>query len=106
MAGKPEILSVVSNAAFALMSLSLSNLFKLGFEIGIFSYFLGCFAIQLWTINKNLILVSIIFGCPLFVMQSTLDSQPEPTNGDQDIHSSSDSRPEVEGCQHIIRVHT
>jgi drug/metabolite transporter (DMT)-like permease len=48
--GKPEILSIVSNAAFALVSLSLHRLINFGFEMGVFSYFLGCFAVQLLTI--------------------------------------------------------
>ncbi|KAL5095723.1 hypothetical protein RYX36_000050 [Vicia faba] len=89
VAGKPELLSLVSNAALALMSLSLSRLVKLGFEIGIFSYFLGCLVIQLWTIDGKLILVAIIFGCPLFIMQSSLDSEPEVCNGSQVINSDS-----------------
>jgi len=39
--GKPDKLSIVSNAAFALVSLSLHKLISFGFEIGVFSYFLG-----------------------------------------------------------------
>lgn len=72
--GKPETLSIVSNAAFALVSLSLHKLIKFGFEIGVFSYFLGCFAIQLLiTINWMLIFVAIFFGCPLCVRHSSLN---------------------------------
>ena len=92
--GKPEILSLVSNAAFALMSLSLSKLIKFGFEIGIFAYFLSCLVVQLWTINWMLILVAIIFGCPLFVMHSTSHSQ-EAVDRDHIIDESSGSDPEV-----------
>jgi hypothetical protein len=68
--GKPDILSVVSNAAFALVSLSLHKLFKFKSEIGVFSYFLGCFTIQLLTINWMLIFVAIIYGCLLSVIHS------------------------------------
>ncbi|XP_057446646.1 TMV resistance protein N-like [Lotus japonicus] len=71
--GKPEIKSLVANAAFALVSLSLSKLIKSGYEIGMFAYFLGCFTVQLVTINWVLILVAIIFGCPLVVMHSSSD---------------------------------
>jgi len=92
--GKSEILSIVLNAAFALMSLSLSKLIKFGFEIGVFAYFLGCLAVQLWTINWMLILVAIIFGCPLFVMHSSSHSQDE-VDTDQIIDESSGSDPEV-----------
>ncbi|AES76432.1 transmembrane protein, putative [Medicago truncatula] len=75
--GKPDILSVVSNAAFSMVSLSLHKLTNFGFEIGGFSYFLGCFTIQLLTINWILIFVAIIYGCLLFVIRSSLNSQPE-----------------------------
>jgi len=92
--GKPEILSIVSNAAFALMSLSLTKLIKFGFEIGIFAYFLGCLTVQLWTINWMLISVAIIFGCPLFVMHSSSHYQEE-VDTDQIIDESSGSDLEV-----------
>ena len=92
--GKPEILSIGSNAAFALMSLSLSKLIRFGFEIGIFAYFLGCLVVQLWTINWMLISVAIIFGCPLFVIHSSSHSQEE-VDKDQIIDESSGSDPEI-----------
>ncbi|XP_027357539.1 TMV resistance protein N-like [Abrus precatorius] len=95
VSGKPEIRSLVANAAFALMSLSLSKLIKFGFEMGIFCFFLGCFTIQLVTIDFKLISVAIIFGCPLFIMHSSSDYQPQVSNQGQDIYSSSDSRPEI-----------
>ncbi|WJX66915.1 hypothetical protein P8452_51422 [Trifolium repens] len=63
----------------------------------------SCFAVQLLTINWILILVAIMFGCPLFVMHSSLNSQPEVASGDQVIHSSSDSEPNVDSRgQHVI----
>lgn len=92
--GKPEILNLLSNAAFALISLSLSKLIRFGFEIGIFAYFPGCLAVQLWTINWMLILVAIIFGCPLFVMHSSSHSQ-EQVDKDQIIEEPSGSDPEA-----------
>ncbi|MCH93721.1 exocyst complex component EXO70B1-like, partial [Trifolium medium] len=103
--GKPEILSVVSNAAFALVSLSLHKLINFGFEIGVFSYFLGCFTVQLFTINWMLILIAIFFGCPLFVMHSSLNSRLEVASGSQVIHSSSNSILAVDsGGQHIVGI--
>ncbi|RHN52585.1 hypothetical protein MtrunA17_Chr6g0482151 [Medicago truncatula] len=81
--GKPEILSIVSNAAFALVSLSLHKLINFGFEIGVFSYFLGCFTVQLLTINWMFIFVALFFGCPLFVMHSSLNSKREVASGGQ-----------------------
>ncbi|KAJ1386707.1 putative transmembrane protein [Sesbania bispinosa] len=91
--------SLVSNATFALVSLSLSKLIKFGFEMGMFSYFLDCFVVQLFTINWKLILVALLFGCPLFFIHSSWDSQPEVGNEGQAIHSSSDSEPEVDSAQ-------
>ena len=101
--GKPEILIVVSNVAFTLISVSFSKLVKVGFE-AIFSYFLGCLSIQLWTIDKKLISVAIIFGYPLFVLQTYSDSQTKATDGGQDIHPSSDLTPEVNIHNHSDHV--
>lgn len=78
--GKPDILSVVSNAAFAFVSLSLHKLFKLKSEMGVFSYFLCCFTVQLLTINGGLIIVAIIFGFLL----SYIHSSPNFATGRQD----------------------
>nr|WIL60029.1 nodulation protein [Melilotus officinalis] len=83
--GKPEILSIVSNAAFALVSLSLHKLINFGFEIGVFSYFLGCFTVQLLTINWKLIFVAVFFGCPLYVMHSSRNSRLELASGGEVI---------------------
>lgn len=83
--GKPDILSVVSNAAFALLSVSLHMLFKFKSEFGMFSYFLCCFTIQLLTINWMFIFVAIIYGCLLFVMRSSLNPQPEVARGEHEV---------------------
>jgi hypothetical protein len=113
--GKPDILNVFSNAAFVLVSLSLHKLFGIGSEIGVFTYFLSCFTVQLFTINWVLIFIAILFGCPLFVIHSSPNSQPEVANdgsdgqhgsevasGGQVSHSSPNSQPEVaSGGQHV-----
>jgi hypothetical protein len=88
--GKPEILSVVSNTAVALVSLSLHKLINFGFEFGVFSYILGYFTVQLFSINWMLILIAIFFGCPLFFMNSRR-LELEVASGSQVIHSSSNS---------------
>jgi len=94
--GKPDILSVVSNAAFALVSLSLHRLFKLKSEMGIFSYFLCCFTVQLLTINWMLIFVAIIYGGLLFVMHS----QSQPSRGQR----SNSELAAGSGGQHVIAI--
>ncbi|KAJ1386709.1 putative transmembrane protein [Sesbania bispinosa] len=122
VSGRPETLSLVSNAAFALVSLSLSRLIQFRFDMGIFSYFVGCLTIQLVTINWKLILVAIIFGCPLLIMHSFSDcrlkaggqvihsySDSQPDTGDEGhvVHSSLNSQPEVGRFgQHVIDIHT
>lgn len=95
MSGKPDILSMVSNVAFALTSLSLSRVFNIGYDLGIFSCFQALLTAQLMTIHFLLILVAIVIGCPLFVMHFALDSKSEVGNEGKDIHSPLDSRPKV-----------
>lgn len=92
--GKPDILSVVSNAAFAFVSLSLHKLFKLKSEMGVFSYFLCCFTVQLLTINGGLIIVAIIFGFLL----SYIHSSPNFATGRQDSLRSVGGS----GGQHVV----
>lgn len=88
--GKPEILSLYSNAAFAMVSLSLSKLYGFGFEIGMFSYFLNCFAVQLFTIDaRRSFVAGIIFNCVLFTMYSY------PPEDASESSRSSDSRSAV-----------
>jgi len=81
--GKPDIQSVVSNAMFALVSLSLHKLFNSKSEIGVFSYFLCCFTVQLFTINKMWIFVAIIYGFLLSFIHSSQNSIPDVASGRQ-----------------------
>ena len=84
VSGKPDILSVISNAAFALVSVSLHRLLQFGVEMGVFSYFVGCFTIQLLTINWMLNFIAIIFGFMLFLLHSTMNPQPNVASERQD----------------------
>jgi hypothetical protein len=108
--GNPDILNVVSNAAFVLVSLSLHKLVDIGFEIGVFTYFLGCFAVQLFTINWMLIFIAIFFGCPLFVMHSSPNSQPEVASDGSDgqhvvdIDSSNSGLVFGSDGQHVVDI--
>ncbi|KAJ1417958.1 NB-ARC domain protein [Sesbania bispinosa] len=126
--GKPEMFSLVSNATFALVSLSLSKLIKFGFEMEV-----G---------NEGQAIHSSSDSEPEVdsaqVVHSPSNSEPDVGNGGQVIHSYSDSqaetssecqvvhsqaeltssecqvvhssldpRPEVGGCsQHVINIHT
>lgn len=75
--GKPDLLSLVSCAAFALMSLCLSRQIDLGFETDLLNFFLGCLTVQLMKINLTLSIIAAIICYSLMVLRSKLDSQPE-----------------------------
>ena len=68
--GKPDALSIISSGAFALMSLSLSSQIKLGFELGMSSFFLGCFTVQLLKVNFMLTPAAVVFCYLVIVVRS------------------------------------
>ncbi|KAK4278677.1 hypothetical protein QN277_016493 [Acacia crassicarpa] len=78
--GKPDTWSVVSSVAFALTSLCLSRQIKPGFDVGLFSFFLGCVTVQLMKIHLIFILMAAGFCYPLVVLGSYSESQSD--NGD------------------------
>ncbi|KAJ1437534.1 hypothetical protein SESBI_03526 [Sesbania bispinosa] len=75
--GKPDLLSLISCAAFALMSVCLSRQIDLGFGADLLNFFLGCFTVQLMKINLMLSIVAAILCYSLMVLRSKMDSQPE-----------------------------
>ncbi|KAF7816177.1 WRKY transcription factor WRKY24-like [Senna tora] len=75
--GKPDLLNLISCAAFAAMSLSLSRQSELGFEVDLLNFFLGCLTLQLMKINLMLAFVGGAFSYSLIVLRSSLDSQME-----------------------------
>ncbi|KAI9078273.1 hypothetical protein K1719_039775 [Acacia pycnantha] len=77
MKGKPDTWSVVSSVAFALTSLCLSWQIKPGFDVGMFSFFLGCVTVQLMKIRLIFILVAAGVCYPLVVLRSYSESQSE-----------------------------
>ncbi|KAI9074849.1 hypothetical protein K1719_043157 [Acacia pycnantha] len=87
--GKPDTWSVVSSVAFALTSLSLSWQIKPGFDVGMFSFFLGCVIVQLMKIRLIFILVAAGVCYALVVLRSYSESQSE--NG----HSSAEEIVEI-----------
>ncbi|KAJ1386258.1 WRKY domain [Sesbania bispinosa] len=75
--GKPDLLTLISFAAFALMSLCLSKQIELGFGVDLLNFFLGCLTVQLMKINLVLSIVAAILCHSLMVVRSKLDSQPK-----------------------------
>ncbi|KAF7816183.1 Calmodulin-binding transcription activator 5 [Senna tora] len=88
MNGKPDVLSLISSGAFALMSLSLSRQIELGFEVGVSNFFAGCLTVQLMKINLLLAFVAVVFCYSLIVTRCYLDSHPQIGNGN--LSSSQD----------------
>ncbi|KAE9596980.1 hypothetical protein Lal_00007549 [Lupinus albus] len=52
--GFGRVMNLTSTAAFAFMALSLSRLLQLGFEVGIFNFFIGCFLVTVMKMNFKL----------------------------------------------------
>ncbi|RDX70803.1 WRKY transcription factor WRKY24, partial [Mucuna pruriens] len=77
VSGKPDLLSLISCGAFALMSLCLSRQIDLGFEADLLNFFLGCLTVQLMKINLMLSIFAAIFCYCFLVLRSKLDSQSQ-----------------------------
>lgn len=87
LTGKPDALSTISYGSFALMSLSMSRKFELGFETGLFSFFLACFSVQLIEISGILSVIAVGFSYVLINFRSYSDSQVEiGSTGPHDFH--------------------
>ncbi|KAK4268639.1 hypothetical protein QN277_025259 [Acacia crassicarpa] len=67
MTGKSNALTITSYGSFALMSVSLSRKFELGFETGFSAFFLQLFASQLFKIKWFLLPVALVF-CFLIIL--------------------------------------
>ncbi|KOM47270.1 hypothetical protein LR48_Vigan07g097400 [Vigna angularis] len=72
--GKPDVYSVVSNAAFAIMSLGLSTFSPFGFKVDLMYFFCGVLIVQLMKIKLWLIIVGGCFSYSLNILHSTLDT--------------------------------
>ncbi|CAL5189720.1 unnamed protein product [Lathyrus oleraceus] len=74
MNGKPDAYSLISSAAFAVMSLSLSRQTQCGFEVDLLYFFLGCLIVQLMKIKLQLFIVGAGFSYSLIVIHSSFPS--------------------------------
>ncbi|KAG5148924.1 hypothetical protein JHK82_015805 [Glycine max] len=70
--GKPDAYSLVSCAAFAIMSLALSRLSHFGFEVDLLHFFSGVLTIQLMKIKIWLVIVGGSFSYSLVILRSSL----------------------------------
>ncbi|XP_027333706.1 exocyst complex component EXO70B1-like [Abrus precatorius] len=75
--GKPDAYSLISCAAFAIMSLCLSRQIHYGFEVDLLYFFSGCLIIQLMMIKLFLVLAGAGFTYSLIIIRSYLDAPIE-----------------------------
>ncbi|OIV93040.1 hypothetical protein TanjilG_20702 [Lupinus angustifolius] len=64
--GFGRVMNLTSTASFALMAMSLSRQLQLGFEVGIFNFFIGCFLVIVMKMNFKLAPLAAFF-CYLLV---------------------------------------
>ncbi|XP_047163820.1 exocyst complex component EXO70B1-like [Vigna umbellata] len=73
---KADAYSLLSCVAFAIMSLGLSRLSQLGFEVDLLYFFCGLLTVQLMKIKPWLVTVGGAFSYSLIILRSNLDPQP------------------------------
>nr|XP_004490669.1 uncharacterized protein LOC101500706 isoform X2 [Cicer arietinum] len=74
MNGKPDAYSIISCAAFSIMSLSLSRQTQCGFEVDLLYFFLGVLIVQLMKIKLQLFIVGAGFSYSLIILRSSFSS--------------------------------
>ncbi|XP_057442197.1 exocyst complex component EXO70B1-like [Lotus japonicus] len=72
--GIPDAYSLISSAAFAIMSVSLSRQIQCGFEVDLLYFFLGCLMMQLMKIKLQLVIVGACFSYCLIILRSSFSS--------------------------------
>jgi hypothetical protein len=98
MNGKPDAYSMISSAAFALMSLSLSRQIQCGFEVDLMSFYLGCLILQLMKINILLAIVGVCYSYSLIILRSSFSSLNVP-------HETQCLAPEEQGVVIQVDLH-
>ena len=73
---RPDVYSLVSYVAFAIMSLGLSRLSQLGFEVDLLYFFCALLTVQLMKVKLWLVTVGGAFSYSLILLRSNLDPQP------------------------------
>jgi len=84
--GKPDVYSLISCVAFAIMSFSLSRQTQCGFEVDLLNFFLGCLILLLMKIKLALAIVGVGFSYALIALRSSLDTTSYDDSGIQDEH--------------------
>ncbi|KAK7322578.1 hypothetical protein VNO77_25966 [Canavalia gladiata] len=90
---KPDNYSLISSAAFALMSLSWSRQTYWGIEVDVLQYFCGSLILQLMRRKLWLTIVGAIYSGCLFLLRPFLDAQSQSqSQSQQDISRQSELR--------------
>jgi len=84
--GKPDVYSLISCVAFAVMSFSLSRQTQCGFEVDLLNFFLGFLILLLMKIKFALAIVGVGFSYGLIILRSSLDTTSYQNLGVQDEH--------------------
>lgn len=94
----PNVFSLISSAAFAIMSLSLSKQTKFGFEVDLLTFFCGHLILQLMKLNLFFTIPGFGFGIFIFYLHlgfggpnEIRDRAPEIRDGDVVIQVDSNS---------------
>ncbi|MED6164251.1 hypothetical protein PIB30_087925 [Stylosanthes scabra] len=85
--GKPDVYSLISCAAFAVMSLCLSRQSHFGFEVDLLYFFLGALIVQLMKIHLFLGIFGVGFSYSLIILRSSLDFENEHQRLDDQYYS-------------------
>ncbi|MED6155972.1 hypothetical protein PIB30_010615 [Stylosanthes scabra] len=85
--GKPDVYSLISCAAFSVMSLSLSKQSHFGFEVDLLYFFLGALTVQLMKIHLFLGIFGVGFSYFLIILRSSLDLENGHHRLDDQYHS-------------------
>ncbi|QCE01020.1 exocyst complex component 7 [Vigna unguiculata] len=100
--GKPDVYSLISCVAFAIMSFSLSRQTQCGFEVDLLNFFLGFLILLLMKIKLALAVVGVGFSYALIILRSSLDTTSYENCGTQDEHSVVIDMNQASVMQHLV----
>ncbi|CAJ2652766.1 unnamed protein product [Trifolium pratense] len=88
MNGKPDVYSLISCAAFAIMSLSLSWQTQSGFEVDLLYFFLGCLIVLLMKVRLQLFILGAGLSYSLIILRSFVSSTQDIVYSELEHESS------------------
>ncbi|PNY05207.1 exocyst complex component [Trifolium pratense] len=88
MNGKPDVYSLISCAAFAIMSLSLSRQTQSGFEVDLLYFFLGCLIVLLMKVRLQLFILGAGLSYSLIILRSFFSSTQDIVYSELEHESS------------------